>query len=149
MLIHSSLDQADRRGARFEASTEIFLHLGRLWTASHNSCGSRPVHSRMLSMYSFCSLPRFLPPLAVPCSISLASALCLVFSFRNANAGYLPVNRKVLGNWRISHFFISSRRFKMLPTDSAKMRKLSAPPCQFIPMATAGLDCISDEHYST
>ena len=56
----------------------IFLHLGRLWAASHNSCGSRPGHSRMLSMDICCGLPRFLPPLTVPCSISLASVLCLV-----------------------------------------------------------------------
>ena len=37
-----------------------------------------PVHSRMLSRYIFCGLPHFLPPLTVPCSISLASVLCLV-----------------------------------------------------------------------
>ena len=66
-LIHSSLDRADRRGARLEVSTVIFLHLGRLWTASHNP--SRPVHSRMLSRFIFCGLPRFLPPVTMPCSI--------------------------------------------------------------------------------
>ena len=50
LSFHSSLDRADRRGARLEASTEIFLHLGRMWTASHNSCGAKPVHTRTLSM---------------------------------------------------------------------------------------------------
>ena len=74
----SSLDRADRRGARLEASTVICFELGRLWAALHNSCGSRPVHSLMLSRYICRGLPRFLPPLTVPCSISLASMLRLV-----------------------------------------------------------------------
>ena len=50
---------------------------------------------------------------------------------------------------KIKAFFIGGRQYKMLPTDSVKQNALSAPPCWFILAAMAGLDCISDAHYST
>ena len=37
-----------------------------------------PDRPRMLSVNICCGLPRFPPPLTVPCNISLANVLCLV-----------------------------------------------------------------------
>ena len=66
------------------------------WAASHNSCSSRPVHSRMLSMYTFCGLPRFLPPLTI---VAFLWQVCCVWLCDRTN------------QWSFSAFYCGQKRF--------------------------------------
>ena len=72
---NSSLDRADLRGARLKASTVILFSI---WDGCGQHCIIPVAPDRPLSNVFEYLWPRFLPPSTVPCSISLASVLCLV-----------------------------------------------------------------------